>query len=182
MAPSHRLTQHWSALLGLLVAGHGQAMSAGRLIDELWEGEPPPTASTSLQVAISRIRRITDANRATRTPAIRLISVADGYGDPGRARDKVDVWQFETDARTALAAGPQECVSRSETALARWRGAPYADCADTELGTSRGSKTCCSSRANAPRQFAAPNSSAAPIPCAPRAMRSIGWSPASAAP
>ena len=128
---NHRLTQRRErTLLGLLVAGHGQAISAGRLIEELWDGEPPPTASTSLQVAISRIRRITDADRATRTPATRLISVADGYAIRA-ASDEVDVWQFETDARTALAAGPQDCVSRSDTALAGWRGAPYADCADT---------------------------------------------------
>ena len=120
----HRLTQRRErTLLGLLVAGHGQAISAGRLIEELWEGEPPPSASTSIQVAISRIRRITDADRATRTRATHLVSIADGYAIRA-ASDEVDVWQFEADVQAAIAAAPQDCVSRSDVALDRWRARP----------------------------------------------------------
>ena len=135
----HRLTQRRErTLLGLLVAGHGQAISAGRLIEELWEGEPPPSASMSIQVAISRIRRITDADRATRTRATHLVSIADGYAIRA-ASDEVDVWQFEADVRSALAGAPQDCVSRSEATLVRWWGAASSDCAEPSGSVPRSS-------------------------------------------
>ncbi|MFD8411451.1 BTAD domain-containing putative transcriptional regulator [Streptomyces sp. NPDC059650] len=45
------------ALLALLCLNDGRPLSAPLLIDALWSGEPPRTASTALQVYVSRLRK-----------------------------------------------------------------------------------------------------------------------------
>jgi DNA-binding SARP family transcriptional activator len=46
------------ALLALLVLHAGEAVSAERLIDELWGEHPPATASTVVQGHVSRLRQV----------------------------------------------------------------------------------------------------------------------------
>src|SRR4051812_43043747 len=46
-----------AAVLALLLLHANEVVSADRLIEELWEGQPPATAAKSLQVHISRLRR-----------------------------------------------------------------------------------------------------------------------------
>jgi DNA-binding SARP family transcriptional activator len=119
-------------VLAMLLAAHGEPLSADRLIDQLWAGNPPRQATTSLHVAISRLRRIIEPDRVRRTPAEHLTSIAGGYalGVPDTA---VDIWRFTTQARHATALPPRECATTSETVLASWRGTPYANSADTDL-------------------------------------------------
>ncbi|MFJ7207889.1 BTAD domain-containing putative transcriptional regulator [Streptomyces sp. NPDC098789] len=45
------------ALLALLCLNDGRPLSAAQLIDDLWSGAPPRTASTALQVYVSRLRK-----------------------------------------------------------------------------------------------------------------------------
>ncbi|WP_371516858.1 BTAD domain-containing putative transcriptional regulator [Kitasatospora sp. NBC_01300] len=45
------------ALLALLCLNDGRPLSASQLIDSLWSGAPPRTASTALQVYVSRLRK-----------------------------------------------------------------------------------------------------------------------------
>ena len=45
------------ALLAVLALNAGKVVSTGRLIDELWGDEPPATATTALQVYISKLRK-----------------------------------------------------------------------------------------------------------------------------
>ena len=45
------------ALLAVLALNAGRVVPAERLIDELWGDEPPATATTALQVYISRLRK-----------------------------------------------------------------------------------------------------------------------------
>ena len=45
------------ALLAVLALNAGRVVPAERLIDELWGDEPPATASTALQVYVSRLRK-----------------------------------------------------------------------------------------------------------------------------
>jgi DNA-binding SARP family transcriptional activator len=119
-------------VLALLLAAHGQPLSADRLIDQLWSGDPPRRASTSLQVAISRLRRAIEPGRVRRAAAEHLISVAGGYAL--RVPDSaVDVWEFAADARRVAALSTRECAAMSESVLGSWRGAPYANSADTAL-------------------------------------------------
>ena len=45
------------ALLALLLLHANRVVSRDRLIDELWDGSPPETASTALQVHVSQLRK-----------------------------------------------------------------------------------------------------------------------------
>ena len=45
------------ALLALLLLHRGETVSAERLIDEIWGGDPPSTALGSLQNVVSQLRR-----------------------------------------------------------------------------------------------------------------------------
>ena len=45
------------ALLGLLLVHANEAMSADRLIEELWAGSPPASAQKVLQGYVSQLRR-----------------------------------------------------------------------------------------------------------------------------
>ncbi len=119
-------------VLAMLLAAHGQPLSADRLIDQLWTGDPPKRASTSLHVAISRLRRLIEPARLHRAPADHLISVAGGYAlrIPDTA---VDVWRFAAEARHVTTLPPRERATLSEPVLASWNGTPYANSADTDL-------------------------------------------------
>jgi DNA-binding SARP family transcriptional activator len=61
------------ALLALLLVHAGEIVSRDRLIDELWRGAPPRSASQSLDAYVSRLRRALRAHDGevvliTRTP------------------------------------------------------------------------------------------------------------------
>jgi DNA-binding SARP family transcriptional activator len=44
------------ALLALLLLRRNEVIPADRLIEELWSGQPPPTAAKGLQVHVSQLR------------------------------------------------------------------------------------------------------------------------------
>ena len=46
-----------AALLAILLLHPNEVVSSDRLIEELWDEQPPPTAAKSLQVHVSRLRR-----------------------------------------------------------------------------------------------------------------------------
>src|SRR5437773_5186311 len=66
------------ALLALLAIHAGEAMSAERLIDELWGESPPATASTVVQGLVSRLRRELEPGRLKGAARI-LQTVGAGY-------------------------------------------------------------------------------------------------------
>ncbi|WP_029109001.1 BTAD domain-containing putative transcriptional regulator [Mycobacterium sp. URHD0025] len=118
------------ALLARLVAAHGHTVSVDRLIDDLWEGEPPPKALSALQVYVSHLRRALEPGRQRRAPAGVLVSAAPGYclRLPVEA---VDAWQFESKVTEAYEeSDPQRRVSLLEQALAGWSGDPFAGVGD----------------------------------------------------
>ncbi|MFV2174016.1 winged helix-turn-helix domain-containing protein [Actinomadura sp. LOL_016] len=112
------------AVLALLVAARGQVVSVDRLIEDLWHGEPPAQAVTTLQSYISNLRRLLEPERAPRAPARVLVSVAPGYA-LRLPDDAVDAWRFG-----ALVREPD----RSAEALALWRGPAFAEFADAQWG------------------------------------------------
>src|SRR5580765_399817 len=59
------------ALLALLLVNANHVLSRDRLIDELWGEQPPETAVTSLQVYVSRLRKL--------LPAQTLLTMPPGY-------------------------------------------------------------------------------------------------------
>src|SRR5512134_2464365 len=57
------------ALLAVLVLNANRVVARERLIDELWGGDPPDTAVTSVRVYVSRLRKLLpEASLLTRSP------------------------------------------------------------------------------------------------------------------
>jgi len=116
-------------LARLLLAG-GQVVSADRLADDLWAGQPPPHYLATLRVYISRLRRALGSGSdavATYPPGYRLV-LADG---------ELDAQRFEALVAAAggdMAAGrPEAAAARLREALGLWRGPALSDVADFEF-------------------------------------------------
>lgn len=129
-----RLTR---ALLARLVIARGHAVSTDRLADELWDGCPPPKATSVLQVHIHNLRRVFEPERPARAPA--TVVVSEGLGYALRLGDtEVDAWHFESlmDAYLHMNSGarPPEAETRIrllDSALECWQGRAlesFADC------------------------------------------------------
>ena len=112
------------ALLALLLLHAGKVVSRDRLIDDLWQGEPPAAAETTLRSHISRLRSALGASR--------LLSQAPGYRLV-LAPDELDVKRCEyllAEGRDALVQGrAADAAERLRAALALWRGSVLADLA-----------------------------------------------------
>lgn len=118
------------SVLARLISAHGEVVSVDRLVDDLWEGEPPPKVLSSLQAYISHLRRVLEPGREPRAVARVIVSAAPGYclRLPVEA---VDVWHFESKVSAAeQEADPAERARLLEDALAGWSGEPYAEVAD----------------------------------------------------
>jgi DNA-binding SARP family transcriptional activator len=113
------------AVLAILLLRANQLVSVDRLIDELWGEQPPSTATHSVEVYVSRLRKLLGGGGAppieTLRPGYRL-SIEAG---------QLDLLRFEhllQEGRGALAAGdPVEASARLGEALGLWRGPPLAD-------------------------------------------------------
>ncbi len=118
------------AVLALLVAARGQVVPVDRMIEDLWRGEPPSRALTSLQAYVSNLRRLLEPGRPPRTPPRLLVSASPGYAlrlSPGA----VDAWRFEELVDEArVLADPRDARARLGEALALWRGPAFAEVAD----------------------------------------------------
>jgi DNA-binding SARP family transcriptional activator len=102
--------QKQRALLALLLLEANRVVSRDRLIDAIWEEDPPATARKALQVYISQLRKLLGTEHVeTRAPGY-LLRVAPGELDLARFR-----------------ALQEEGMLRE--ALSLWRGAPLADLA-----------------------------------------------------
>jgi len=115
--------QKQRALLALLLLHANEVVSRERLIDELWETDPPETARTALQVHISQLRKALGRER--------IVTQAPGYRaavGPG----ELDLERFEQ----LTADGADRAALRE--ALALWRGAPLAELGDAYARMERG--------------------------------------------
>ena len=105
-------------LLAILLLHTGQAVSSDLLIDELWDGKPPETATKALQGYVSSLRK--QLGQET------VDTVGSGYR-LAVAPEDIDAREFEellADARK-LERGPAALKLRD--ALALWRGPALAD-------------------------------------------------------
>jgi DNA-binding SARP family transcriptional activator/streptogramin lyase len=110
------------ALLGLLLLHANRVVSRDRLIDELWNGSPPDTAATALQVYVSQLRKA--LGRDT------IVTQAPGYlvsAEPGA----LDSERFAQLIQEAHGSEPDVAAERLREALALWRGPPLADLDDS---------------------------------------------------
>ena len=109
------------ALLALLLLRPNEAVSVGRIVDELWGERAPPTAAKNVQVYVSHLRKaLGDGVVVTQTPGY-VLKVTDGAIDAQQAERAL-----------ALAAGkpPAERAAVLNAALGLWRGVPLADLVD----------------------------------------------------
>jgi DNA-binding NarL/FixJ family response regulator/DNA-binding SARP family transcriptional activator len=115
-----------AVLARLLVAG-GRAVPVSVLIDELWPGEPPVQALSTIQGYVSRLRRALEPDRAPRKEAEVLVSAPPGYALRAAA-EQVDSWRFESAVK--LDGDAAAVWARMEEALALWRGPALAEFSD----------------------------------------------------
>lgn len=121
------------ALLALLVSQVGQPVAVEAMLETLWAGNPPPSATTSLQAYVANLRRALEPGRAPRTPARVLRTCAKGYLLDGRVVD-VDVHRFSTRAMAGWQAwdcgDAKRALAEFDAALALWRGQAYVEVAN----------------------------------------------------
>src|SRR4051812_28448804 len=107
------------ALLAMLALSYrSDVVSSERLIDVLWDEDPPPTASKALQVHVSQLRRALGADAILTPPtgcSLRL------------ERGQLALERFETLVERARSAPPGEAAERLREALSLFRGPPLAD-------------------------------------------------------
>lgn len=118
------------ALLGILLLHANQVVSTDRLIDELWGGVPPKTATNALYVYVSELRKAFACGRGRPASGEPLVTRAPGYvllAEPAQ----LDAARFEElvrESRAALATGDAAVAAQLlREALSLWRGAPLAD-------------------------------------------------------
>jgi predicted ATPase/DNA-binding SARP family transcriptional activator len=114
-------------LLARLLLSAGQVVSADRLADDLWAGQPPPHWMATLRVYVSRLRRALGSGSAavaTHPPGYRIV-LREGELDAHRFDGLVAA------ARDDMATGrPEAAAARLREALALWRGPALSDVAD----------------------------------------------------
>jgi predicted ATPase/DNA-binding SARP family transcriptional activator len=118
-------------LFAALLVDAPRAVTRDTLIERLWGDEPPETATTALQVHVSRLRHVLEpGNRGGASSVLRTSD--DGYGlviD----RAQIDAEHFESLVRHAedlAMSEPERALCDVESARALWRGRPWAALAD----------------------------------------------------
>ncbi|WUA29133.1 AfsR/SARP family transcriptional regulator [Streptomyces canus] len=120
--------RHRAVLARLLIARCG-VVPVPRLVEDLWEGDPPADAVGTVRTFVAGLRRALEPERPRRTPS-RLL-VTDGPGYALRAEPAhVDARRFEHAVAAAADLPPAQAVPRLTEALELWRGPAYADFAE----------------------------------------------------
>jgi DNA-binding SARP family transcriptional activator len=112
--------QRARAVLGFLLLHANEAVSAERLIDEVWGPEPTKSAAASLQNYVSHLRKALGREV--------LVTEAGGYVlrvDP----ERFDLTRFERLVADARRSAPQARAEKLRAALALWRGPALEDLA-----------------------------------------------------
>jgi DNA-binding SARP family transcriptional activator len=119
------------AVLAVLLLRAGEVVPIGRLVDEVWGDDPPPSAAHSLESYVSRLRQLFNGHGPVllRRGAGYVIELGDAILD---ARGFVDLQE-----RAGLAAAMDEhadVVELTAAALGMWRGPALADVALASAG------------------------------------------------
>ena len=110
------------SLLAILLLNANELVSTDRIVDELWGDRPPKAAVKTVQVYVSRLRKILGAQAIVTRPPGYVLHVED---------QQFDLRRFErlaAEGRRALSSG-DVATGRAmlRDALALWRGAPLSD-------------------------------------------------------
>ncbi|HEU5152520.1 MAG TPA: BTAD domain-containing putative transcriptional regulator, partial [Iamia sp.] len=111
-------------LARLAIAG-GEVVAADRVIDDLWDGDPPRSATNTLQSYVSNLRRVLGDEAS-----VVVERVGDGYRiDPAGAG--LTATRFERLVAEGTGAGhPDDRIAALDAALALWHGPALGDLAD----------------------------------------------------
>jgi YVTN family beta-propeller protein len=114
-----------AALLALLLLNANETVRSERLVEELWDGSPPPSAAKILQNYVSRLRReLGDGLLVTRGRGYEL-RVEPGELDVHRFTELLEA------GRQAMASNePDVAATNLRAALSLWRGPALAEFAD----------------------------------------------------
>ena len=118
------------SLLVLLALSVGRAVSADRLIEELWDGSPPARAPITLRSYISNLRQALGGRDGLGGI---LATRGQGYAldVPAEAIDAVRMRQQAEEGRRHLRAGqPEHALAAFDSAVRTWSGAPLSEIAD----------------------------------------------------
>ncbi|MFI6508338.1 BTAD domain-containing putative transcriptional regulator [Streptosporangium sp. NPDC050855] len=119
-------------VLAMCVLAAPRPVGPHRMIDALWEGDPPPGALNTVQAYVSKLRRLFEPGRTRRAAPTVLVTRPGGYAldvpvtaiDLGRAREHAAAGAGRT------AEGDHEGAARElRRALGEWGGEPLADLA-----------------------------------------------------
>ncbi|WP_228992922.1 BTAD domain-containing putative transcriptional regulator [Streptomyces sp. DH8] len=120
------------ALLTVLALRPGRTVSAGVLVDEVWDGDPPADAAGALQALVGRLRRALGHG---------AVESAEGGYRLAAAPDAVDLYRFDRlagEGSRALEDGDAEnALAALREALALWNGPALPDLPDRTAAASR---------------------------------------------
>jgi DNA-binding SARP family transcriptional activator/tetratricopeptide (TPR) repeat protein len=108
-------------LLGLLLVHANEVVPPDRLIEDLWEGEPPKSSTATLQTYVSQLRKSLRIESLRTRPAGYVLEVGP---------DEFDALRFELAVREVEQVeqtSPESVAARLDEALAWWRGPALAD-------------------------------------------------------
>ncbi|MEV7393063.1 BTAD domain-containing putative transcriptional regulator [Streptomyces sp. NPDC091215] len=113
-------------LFALLVLARGAVVTCDRLIDAVWDEEPPPSAVGALQAYVSRLRREMEPARRAGTRSGVIVREGAGYAIR-LIPDEVDAWRFEALLERTGRSIPSaaERIALLTEALGLWRGPAF---------------------------------------------------------
>ncbi|WP_329425608.1 AAA family ATPase [Streptosporangium sp. NBC_01495] len=117
-------------VLAMCVLAAPRPVGPNRMIDALWEGDPPPGALNTVQAYVSKLRRVFEPGRARNVPPAVLVSRPGGYAldVPGGAIDLDRARGRAAEGRILGAGGDHPgAVRELRLALGEWSGEPLAD-------------------------------------------------------
>jgi predicted ATPase/DNA-binding SARP family transcriptional activator len=121
-----------AALLADLLVHAGQVVSAGRLVDDIWRGEPSAGAAATLHTYVKNLRRLIEPDRASGSACEVLLTARPGYvlHVHGDGVDASRVERLVQEGRAALADGDAVGAARVlRDAVALGRGPAFGDLA-----------------------------------------------------
>ncbi|WP_392545292.1 BTAD domain-containing putative transcriptional regulator [Oryzobacter telluris] len=128
-------TRRQRALLVLLLLKVGRVVPAERLIDQLWDGAPPPQAHVTLRSYVSNLRQTLAATGL----GAALVTRGSGYmmDVPAGTIDATRLRTLTERGRDLLRRGePLEGYEALDEAVSLWAGDPLAEIADHEVAQS----------------------------------------------
>lgn len=119
------------ALLALLLLNANRVVARERIVDELWGENPPETAVATLQVYVSRLRKLLPEDTLVTSPPGYVLAV-----EP----EALDLRKFERLVAEARSAEPERAAGLLREALELWRGPPLAEFVDEPFARSEGGR------------------------------------------